>query len=75
MLVPVQIATGMDIQACDSQPSAPTPASTGLAVAPQRAARNTGIIELDIAGVQLRLRGPVDGASLGSVLRALRHST
>ena len=75
VLVPVQIATGMDIEACDSQPSAPTPASTGLAVAPQRAARNTGIIELDIAGVQLRLRGPVDGASLCSVLRALCHST
>ena len=75
VLVPVQIATGMDVEACDSQPSAPTPASTGLAVAPQHPVRTTGIIELDIAGAQLRLRGPVDEASLCSVLRALHHST
>ena len=72
VLVPVQIATGMDVEAGSLQPS---PASTALAVAPQRAARNTGIIELDIAGAVLRLRGPVDEASLCSVLRALRHST
>ena len=31
-------------------------------------------IEIDIAGAQLRLRGPVDEAMLGSVLRALRHT-
>ena len=72
VLVPVQIAAGMDVEAGNLQPS---PASTALAVAPQRAARNTGIIELDIAGAVLRLRGPVDEASLCSVLRALRHST
>ena len=75
VLVPVQLATGMDVEAGNSQPSAPTPASTGLAVAPQRAVRSTGIIELDIAGAVLRLRGPVDEASLCSVLRALRQST
>ena len=75
VLVPVQIATGMDVGAGDSQPSAPSPASTALAVAPQRSVRTTGIIELDIAGAQLRLRGPVDEASLFSVLRALRHSS
>jgi len=34
-----------------------------------------GVIELEIAGAQLRLRGPVDEDSLRSVLRALRHST
>lgn len=33
-----------------------------------------GVIELDIAGAQLRLRGTVDEAMLSSVLRALRQS-
>jgi len=33
-----------------------------------------GVIELEIAGAQLRLRGAVDEASLYSVLRALRQS-
>jgi transposase len=65
----------MDVRAGDSQPSAPSPVSTALAVATQRCARSTGIIELDIAGAVLRLRGPVDEASLCSVLRALRQST
>ena len=46
---------------------APTPA-------PAKQAR-TGVIELEIAGAQLRLRGAVDEASLCSVLRALRQSS
>ena len=33
-----------------------------------------GVIEVEIAGAQLRLRGVVDEAMLGSVLRALRQS-
>ena len=33
-----------------------------------------GVIEVEIAGAQLRLRGDVDEAMLSSVLRALRHS-
>jgi transposase len=33
-----------------------------------------GVIEIEIAGAQLRLRGAVDEAMLGSVLRALRRS-
>ncbi len=33
-----------------------------------------GVIELEIAGAQLRLRGAVDEASLCTVLRALRQS-
>jgi transposase len=41
----------------------------------QRSARGISIIELDIAGAVLRLRGPVDEASLCSVLRALRQSS
>ena len=32
------------------------------------------VIEIEIAGAQLRLRGPVDEAMLGSVLRALRQT-
>lgn len=45
------------------------------AVAPAAAkASRAGVIELDIAGAQLRLRGAVDEASLCSVLRALRQS-
>ncbi len=74
VLVPVHVASAVDVDAGNSQ-SAPSPASTALAVAPQRSVRTTGIIELDIAGAQLRLRGPVDEASLFSVLRALRHSS
>ena len=33
-----------------------------------------GVIEVEIAGARLRLRGAVDEAMLGSVLRALRQS-
>lgn len=33
-----------------------------------------GVIEIEIAGAQLRLRGVVDEAMLGGVLRALRRS-
>ena len=78
VLVPVQVASGLDVDAGNSQPLPPSPASlasTALAVVPQRCVRTTGIIELDITGAQLRLRGPVDEASLCSVLRALRQST
>ena len=33
-----------------------------------------GVIEVEIAGAQLRIRGAVDETTLGSVLRALRQS-
>ena len=81
VLVPVQVASGLDVDAGNSQPLPPSPASlaslasTAAAVATQRSTRTTGIIELDIAGAQLRLRGPVDEASLCSVLHALRQRT
>jgi transposase len=39
-----------------------------------RATTRGGVIELEFAGAQLRLRGAVDEAALCSVLRALRHS-
>lgn len=49
------------------------PSSVLPAAAVGRGAR-PGIIELEIAGAQLRLRGTVDEAMLSSVLRALRRS-
>ena len=50
----------------------PKPA-TQETVAISRNAR-PGVIELELAGVRLRLQGAVDEAMLGSVLRALRQS-
>ena len=55
----------------DSMPISQPPASGDAAVS--RSARQ-GVIEIDIAGAQLRLRGAVDEAMLGTVLRALRQS-
>ena len=69
VLVPVQVAPDMD-----SGSQLLPPASPATAVPASRSMRNAGVIELDIAGVQLRLRGPVDEASLCSVLRALRQT-
>lgn len=69
VLVPVQVVPDMDSGSQLLPPAAPA-----TAVPASRATRNVGVIELDIAGVQLRLRGPVDEASLCSVLRALRNS-
>ena len=69
VLVPVQVAPDMD-----SGSQLLPPASPATGVPASRSMRNAGVIELDIAGVQLRLRGPVDEASLCSVLRALRNS-
>jgi transposase len=68
VLVPVHVAPDVD---SGSQLLAPASPATAVPVA--RATRNAGVIELDIGGVQLRLRGPVDEASLCSVLRALRN--
>ena len=68
VLVPVQVAPDTD-----SGSQLPLPASPATTVPASRSMRNAGVIELDIAGAQLRLRGPVDEASLCSVLRALRN--
>jgi transposase len=43
------------------------------APAATRSARS-GVIEIELAGAQLRLRGTIDETQLGTVLRALRHS-
>lgn len=69
MLVPVHV-----VQAEGHSGSDVAPTSAPSAAAISRAAR-AGVIELEIAGVHLRLRGAVDEASLCSVLRALRQST
>ena len=45
-----------------------------LAATPVKRASRPGVIELEIAGAQLRLRGDVDETMLGCVLRALRQS-
>jgi transposase len=73
VLVPVRVALCADGGA-DSQPLVAPQVSPPMTVVTQRVARSTDVIELDIAGAQLRLRGPVDEASLCSVLRALRQS-
>ena len=65
-LLPVCVIPDVDTMPT-SQPSAPV----GPAVT--RGARS-GVIEVEIAGALLRLRGAVDETMLGSVLRALRHS-
>ncbi len=69
VLVPVQVAPEMDSVSKMLPPAAPATAMPAL-----RSMRNSGVIELEVAGVQLRLRGLVDEASLCSVLRALRNS-
>lgn len=73
VLLPVQVAPGMDAEPGNSQPL--TSSLTVVTAAAQRAPRSNCPIELDIAGATLRLRGPVDEASLCSVLRALRQSS
>lgn len=50
----------------------PMPSSQSTAVV-SRGAR-PGVIEVEIAGAQLRLRGAVDETALSTVLRALRQS-
>lgn len=65
-LVPVCVVADTD--------PAPTsqPPTTGGAVISRNA--RPSVIEIEIAGAQLRLRGAVDETMLGSVLRALRQS-
>ena len=64
---PVQVTPGVEATAV-SVPAAPT--APPVSKPPTR----SGVIELEIAGVQLRVRGVVDEASLCSVLRALRQT-
>jgi len=50
-----------------AQPTAPVGSGVNRHARP-------GVIEVEIAGAQLRIRGAVDETTLGSVLRALRQS-
>jgi len=54
--------------------SALEPTPTAEAVPGSRVAARGGVIEVEIAGALLRLRGAVDEAMLSSVVRALRQS-
>jgi transposase len=54
--------------------SALEPTRTAEMLPGNRAAARSGVIELEFAGAQLRVRGAVDEAALCSVLRALRQS-
>ncbi len=65
-LVPVCVVAD-----AEPAPTSPPPTAGGAVVG--RSAR-PGVIEIEIAGAQLRLRGAVDETMLGSVLRALRQS-
>ena len=57
------------------QAAAPSTVQATVPVGPaiNRSSR-VGVIEVEIAGALVRLRGVVDEPLLGSVLRALRHS-
>jgi transposase len=66
VLLPVEIAPQTEVVTVPAPIVPATPA-------PKPAPRN-GVIELEISGVQLRVRGQVDEASLCSVLRALRQA-
>jgi transposase len=66
VLLPVEIAPQPDVVTLPAPIVSATPA-------PKPAPRN-GVIELELAGVQLRVRGQVDESSLCSVLRALRQA-
>jgi transposase len=68
VLLPVEVAPAADAVAL---PVTTTPLMPSL---PSKSPPRGGVIELEVAGVQLRVRGPVDEASLCSVLRALRQT-
>lgn len=66
LLLPIEVAPASEVMSI--------PTSTGPTPSPSRPAPRNGVIELEFAGAQLRLRGTVDEDSLCSVLRALRQS-
>src|SRR3954449_7862382 len=63
VLLPVEIAPATEV--------VPVPAPIVRSTPEAKPAPRNGVIELEIAGVQLRVRGAVDEASLSSVMRAL----
>jgi transposase len=67
VLLPVKVAPPAEVMTMATS-IGPTPPQS-------RPAPRNGVIELEFAGAQLRLRGAIDEDSLCSVLRALREST
>jgi transposase len=67
VLLPVHVMQTTEVA------STPT-LNAGTPVVPMNRGARPGLIELEIAGARLCLRGAVDEASLCSVLRALRQS-
>ena len=66
VLLPIEVAPATEVMSIPTS-AAPAPSSS-------RPTPRTGVIELEFAGAQLRLRGAVDEDSLCSALRALRQS-
>lgn len=66
VLLPIEVTPAAEVVSI--------PTSTGPAPSSSRPAPRNGVIELEFAGAQLRLRGAVDEDSLCLVLRALRQS-
>jgi transposase len=67
VLLPVQVTPEVEAAAVGA-PVVPAPLPAA------KPSTRSGVIEMEIAGVQLRVRGVVDEASLCSVLRALRQT-
>ena len=66
VLLPVELHQPTEVVTMPAPVAAVPPTS--------KPAPRNGVIELEIGGVQMRLRGGVDEASLCSVLRALRQA-
>ena len=71
VLLPVHVEP---VTSVDARSAALEPTPTAEAVPGSRVSARGGVIEVEIAGALLRLRGGVDEAMLTSVLRALRQS-
>ncbi len=70
VLVPVRIEPETGV----ATSSALEPAPTAEAASGSRVPARGGVIEVEVAGARVRLRGAVDEIMLSSVLRALRRS-
>ena len=70
VLVPVRIEPASLVSLGSTMDST----STAGTVPSSRPVARSGVIEIEFAGAQLRVRGAVDEAALCSVLRALRQS-
>ena len=66
VLLPVCVTPATEVAATSS-------AIASTSTVPPTRGSHASVIELEIAGARLRLRGAVDEAMLGSVLRALRR--